>query len=85
MKDKDKVHNNKQVVIINRIGYNSSIRNYRAIFLKAKFKCLKCEHKWAEKPIMVACPKCNHKYVKWTNYESLYKKHFKKMLKEEGL
>jgi Zn finger protein HypA/HybF involved in hydrogenase expression len=53
--------------------------------MKAKFKCMKCGHKWMEKPAMVTCPSCYHKYVKWTNYESLHKKYFKKMLEDEGL
>ena len=53
--------------------------------MKAKFKCLKCDYKWTERPAMVSCPKCNHKYVKWINYETMHRKHFKKMYDDEKI
>ena len=39
--------------------------------LIAKYKCLKCKHKWEEKPGPVICPKCNHVYVKWLNLQKI--------------
>ena len=53
--------------------------------MNAKFKCLKCGYKWKQEPAMVTCPECGHKYIKWTNYENMHKKHFNKMMKKEGV
>jgi rubrerythrin len=39
----------------------------------AKFRCLKCGHKWEDKTGPTQCPKCWHLYVKWENYEELRK------------
>ena len=35
----------------------------------AEFKCLKCGHKWHNKPGPTQCPICNYLYVRWVNYE----------------
>lgn len=43
----------------------------------AKFKCLKCGYKYLSKPGPTKCPKCNHLYVKWINYEEMYELIFK--------
>lgn len=40
----------------------------------AKFRCLKCGHKWNDKTGPTQCPKCRYLYVKWENYEELRKK-----------
>lgn len=34
----------------------------------AHYRCLKCGHEWRQPPGMVDCPKCQHLYVKWVNY-----------------
>jgi len=39
--------------------------------LIAKYKCMKCKHKWEGKPGPVICPKCNHIYVKWLNLKEV--------------
>lgn len=41
--------------------------------MKAIFRCLKCGHKWEDKPGPTQCPKCWHLYVKWENYEAMRK------------
>ena len=38
-----------------------------------KFKCLGCGHYWEGSPEPDPCPKCNHDYVKWLNYEEMRK------------
>lgn len=42
--------------------------------VRAKYKCLKCEATWKDKPGPTPCPNCKHKYVKWMNYETLKEK-----------
>lgn len=37
------------------------------------YKCLKCGYEWEQLPAPTQCPKCNHLYVKWLNYEQLRK------------
>ena len=47
--------------------------------IKAEYKCLKCGCKWKE--VLrgpTQCPMCNHLYVKWVNYQELYKAIFRK-------
>ena len=41
----------------------------------AIYKCLKCGVEWGSKPGPTQCPKCQHLYVKWLNYEKLRKEH----------
>ena len=36
----------------------------------AKYKCLKCDYEWKQKPEPVICPVCKHLYIKWVNYET---------------
>lgn len=48
----------------------------------AKYKCLKCKHKWEGKSGPVICPRCSHLYVKWLNHKEIIdqiklKKYFK--------
>jgi len=38
------------------------------------FKCLKCGHQWKQRSGQSQCPKCDHLYVKWLNYEEQRKK-----------
>lgn len=38
-----------------------------------KFKCLRCNFRWPEKPNPTQCPKCYNLYVKWENYEEMRK------------
>lgn len=40
--------------------------------MNAKFRCLKCKHKWESDPGPTQCPRCGHLWVKWTNYEEWY-------------
>lgn len=42
--------------------------------LIAKYKCLKCNHEFNDKPGLVECPKCGYLYIKWLNYEELFGK-----------
>ena len=46
--------------------------------MRAKFQCLKCLYTWESKPGPTTCPICEHLYVKWLNYEELYKLVFSK-------
>ncbi len=40
--------------------------------MKARFKCQKCDHTWEEEHKgMTQCPRCNHLYVDWLNYEEM--------------
>ena len=39
--------------------------------LIAKYKCMKCKHKWEGKPGPVICPKCSHVYVEWLNHKEI--------------
>jgi rubrerythrin len=39
----------------------------------AKFKCIKCDFLWESNPGPTQCPKCDHLYVKWLNYEQMRK------------
>ena len=39
----------------------------------AKHLCLKCGYKWEEVHRPTQCPKCDHLYVKWLNYEEMRK------------
>ncbi len=39
----------------------------------AEFICLKCKYRWKSDPGPTQCPKCNHDYVKWVNYELMRK------------
>ncbi len=39
-----------------------------------EFRCLRCKHEWTEPPGPTACPKCEHLYVKWLNYEKDFAK-----------
>lgn len=38
----------------------------------AKFKCLKCNYFYEDRPRPTQCPKCGHLYVKWLNYDEMY-------------
>lgn len=40
--------------------------------LVAQYKCLKCLHEWNGECGPTICPKCNHVYVKWLNYDELF-------------
>lgn len=54
--------------------------------MKAKYKCLRCRHKFEGEPgpvqrakdIETACPKCGHLYLEWLNYEKDYRPKEKK-------
>ena len=37
--------------------------------MKAKYKCLGCNYEYEGEPGPTECPKCDHLYVKWVNYE----------------
>ncbi len=37
--------------------------------LDCRFKCLKCGHRWWDKPGPTQCPRCKHIWVKWVNYD----------------
>ncbi len=39
----------------------------------ADYYCLKCNHRYKDKPGPTQCPKCGHLYVKWLNYGELKK------------
>jgi len=41
--------------------------------LKARYKCLKCGHKYEIEPEAMPCPMCKHLYIKWLNYEDMHK------------
>ena len=45
--------------------------------MDAEFRCRKCQYHWRAKPDPVACPKCEHTYVDWLNYEEMKAKNFK--------
>lgn len=45
--------------------------NAVALIMLAKFLCLKCSYIWESNPCPTQCPKCNHLYVKWVNYEKM--------------
>ena len=36
----------------------------------AEFRCLSCNFEWKCQPQSVECPKCEHIYVLWTNFDS---------------
>ena len=42
--------------------------------MKAKYKCLKCKYEYQELSGPTQCPKCNHLYIKWLNFEEMKKK-----------
>lgn len=35
----------------------------------AQYRCLKCQHTWQMLPGVAICPKCEHLYVRWLNYD----------------
>ena len=35
----------------------------------AKYKCLKCFYEYEDKAGPTKCPRCEHLYVEWLNYE----------------
>ena len=39
------------------------------IGLFALYKCLKCEHEFADYPGPTQCQKCGHVYLKWVSYQ----------------
>ncbi len=41
--------------------------------MKAKYKCLKCGYQYKSPPGPTQCPKCNHLYIKWLNFEDMRK------------
>ena len=45
--------------------------NLLPLAILAKFCCLACGHEWEQPPKPTKCPKCDHLYVKWLNYEEL--------------
>ena len=45
----------------------------------AQYKCCKCHHKYNGKPgPQDPCHKCGSLYIKWLNYDELYRKYFRK-------
>ena len=46
--------------------------------MKAKFKCLNCNLEFELDKYTATCLACNHKYVKWVNYEKVMQKLEKK-------
>jgi hypothetical protein len=51
--------------------------------LLGKFKCEKCGFKFETPQFATPCILCNHKYVKWLNYEEIMKKIDKEEKKNE--
>jgi len=42
--------------------------------MKAEYKCLKCGYQYKGFPGPTQCPKYNHLYIKWLNFEDMKKK-----------
>ena len=39
--------------------------------MNAEYRCNGCGHAWhLAQPSQVTCPKCNHLYVKWVNFDA---------------
>lgn len=37
----------------------------------AHYRCLRCDHEWHEPAGPTQCPRCEHLYVRWVNYNDL--------------
>lgn len=44
----------------------------------AELQCLACGRAWTAKAGSANCPKCQHVYVKWVNYEALMERYHPK-------
>jgi len=40
--------------------------------MQARYQCLKCGHKFKDKPGPTVCPMCYNQYIKWVNYKEWY-------------